>query len=380
MDEQKINALANKLINGTISEQELHELEAWYNTIENLEQEVNSDIDQATMGKRIFEMIAIKANLKSYPKRKIVLWPRVAAAASIILCLSFGGYYLLRKQPPQQIAQKQLNDIAPGGNKAILTLSNGQKISLTDARNGNIAQQHGTQIRKAQNGQIVYLANSLSANGDNSTEMAYNTISTPRGGQWRLSLPDGSRVWLNAASSITFPTTFTGTNRTVKITGEAYFEIAHNATKPFIVTTKSQTIQDIGTHFNINAYDDESSIRTTLVEGSIKVSNITGSAILIPGQQSIVQNENKIVVKRADIDEAIAWKSGRFHFDHSDIPTIMREFSRWYNVDIEYKGNVPSGSFTGNIDRNSNASVALQILSIAGVHFQIQDKKIIVQP
>jgi ferric-dicitrate binding protein FerR (iron transport regulator) len=312
--------------------------------------------------------------------KKVFSMPRIAAAASILIGLSLSGYFFLHKQPAQQISQNKVQDIAPGGNKAILTLSNGQKVSLTDAENGNIAQQSGTQIKKAQNGQVVYLANSLSTKGANAKEVVYNTISTPRGGQWQLILPDGSRVWLNAASSITFPTAFTSNNRIVKITGEAYFEVVHNAAKPFRVTTKDQTIEDIGTHFNINAYDDEGSIRTTLVEGSVKVSNATGSATLTPGQQSIVQNDNKIVVTQADLDEAIAWKNGLFHFDRADIQTIMREFARWYDVDVQYNGNIPRMAFNGNIDRNSNASVALQVLSVAGVNFKIEGKKIIVQP
>jgi ferric-dicitrate binding protein FerR (iron transport regulator) len=305
------------------------------------------------------------------------LWPRIVAAASIILCLSFGGYFLLHKQPTQRIAQNKVQDIEPGGNKAILTLSNGQKVSLTDAKNGNIAQQSGTQITKAQNGQVVYLA----TKGVNATEVAYNTISTPRGGEWKLTLPDGSHVWLNAASSIIFPTAFRGNNRTVKITGEVYFEVVHNAAKPFRVTTKDMTVEDIGTHFNINAYNDESSTRTTLIEGSVKVSNITGSATLMPGQQAVVaQNNNTIIVKQSDTDGAIAWKNGLFHFDRADIQTVMREFARWYNVDVQYKGDIPVRAISGNINRNSKASVALQILNILNVHFQIQGKKIIIQP
>lgn len=374
MDEQRINALAHKLINGTINEQEMHELENWYNTFDSNHQDVATDPDQEAMSQRIFELIASRANLATQSKRRTISWPRIAAAASILLGIATGGYFLLHKQPASpQITKTQVQDIGPGGNKAILTLGNGKKIDLTVAKNGQIAVQGQVVVNKIQNGQLVY-SGSNQPNG----KIEYNTIFTPRGGQYHSVLPDGSQVWLNAASSITFPTSFTGKERKVEITGEAYFVVKHNAKMPFKVMAQHQTIEDIGTEFNINAYPDEPGIKTTLLEGSVRVVNDGKGVLLKPGQQSMLKG-NMLSVADADSREAIAWKNGYLRCDGEKIESIMRKISRWYDVDIVYEGKIPDDSFYGVISRGKNISQALHMLDYSNsIHFKINGRRITV--
>src|SRR6185503_18584225 len=275
------------------------------------------------------------------------LWPRIAAAASILIFLSVGGYFLLRKQPNKTDAANYSalkQDAAPGGNKAVLMLANGKSIVLNDAKNGKLAEQGAVAIDKTSDGQIVYNTHGASVHA--ASKIAYNTMTTPRGGQYHLTLADGTNVWLNAASSLKYPVVFTGGERKVELTGEAYFEVVHNNAKPFRVVTNGETIEDIGTHFNVFAYGDEKAVKTTLLEGAVKVSTAASSVFLKPGQQSSVnQKEAKIDVASANIDEAVAWKNGLFEFNRADIPTVMRSLGRWYDLDIAYDGNIPQRRF-----------------------------------
>jgi len=285
---------------------------------------------------------------------------------------------LKRSSAGYEYAQNQAHDIFPGSNKAVLTLSNGKKISLTDSKSGSIAVDGNESIIKAADGTISYRPNSGSASPG---ELLYNTITTPRGGQWPVViLPDGSKAILDAASSIKYPVVFTGTERRVTITGQVYFEVLHDAAKPFRVDVKGQTIEDIGTHFNVNAYDDEPVIKTTLIEGSVKITRGQYITAIKPGQQAVSRNgSNSIIVSEADIDEAIAWKNGLFVFKGSDMATVMRQLSRWYDVDVDYDGAVPQRLFNGDMHRSMKASQVLEVLSFYNVHFKIDGKKIIVK-
>jgi transmembrane sensor len=190
-------------------------------------------------------------------------------------------------------------------------------------------------------------------------------------------LEDGTGVWLNAASSIKYPTAFTGNERRVEITGEAYFEVAHNADKPFRVTFNEQTVEVLGTHFNINAYADEPAAKTTLLEGKVKLTNKAQSAMLLPGQEAVLVT-NGYQVKEADLEQAMAWKNGIFYFDNTDVKTIMRQVARWYNVQVEYEGKVTDYKFAGDLRRNTNLANVLQILEQAGIHFRMEGRKLIV--
>jgi transmembrane sensor len=301
------------------------------------------------------------------PIHRLTVWTKVAAAASVILALSFGGYFLLKEKRSQQMAYYK-NDIPPGHNQATLTLANGKKIILVKGLSGTLAQQGNTQIGVNGQSAIAYTATVANVN----QPVAYNTLSTAVGEQspYPLILPDGSKVWLNAQSSITFPTAFNGKERIVRITGEALFEVAHNAEHPFKVQTEKQTIEDIGTTFDVNAYADETATKTTLIEGKVKVNNM----FLEPGQQS-----DGTHIKTVDTRRYTAWRNGDFYFEDDNIQTVMRELSRWYSVKINYEGDVTTEGFDAQISRNKNISAVLQILeNTKGVHFKIEGRRVTV--
>lgn len=305
---------------------------------------------------------------------------RYAAAIVVIAVLSVSFYLLFNSTPPKQVShagklQNSTEEISPGKNKAILTLANGSTIVLDSAANGAITTQGNAQILKS-NGMLSY--NALK---NKSSEVLYNTISTPRGGQYQLMLADGSKVWLNAASSLRFPASFTGKERKVELLGEAYFEVAKNAKMPFKVKVKGMEVEVLGTHFNINSYENEASIRTTLLEGSIKINRNNRSTLLKPGQQAQVNTAGEIkILDDVDVEDAVAWKEGRFQFDRADIHDIMRQLARWYDVDVEYRGTI-SSHFGGTISRDVNLSQVLNMLHLTGeVKFRVEGKTVVVMP
>jgi len=300
------------------------------------------------------------------------------AAAVFILLAGAGGYFFFSSKKQQNIAntKKALPyDAPPGQNGAVLTLVDGSKVTLDSAGNQQIADQGNVQVTN-QNGQLAYTI------GDKKEEqVSYNILSTPRARQYQLVLPDGTKVWLNASSSIRYPTAFIGNSREVEITGEAYFEVVHNEAKPFIVKTGEILIKDIGTAFNVNAYDDEPSIKTTLIEGLVQLSAGKTGRLLKPGLQGVVKNgANEITIEKVNTAEVIGWKNGVTVFDNEDIQTIMRQVSRWYDVDVVIEGNISDRHFVGGISRKSNLSDLLKILEFENVHFVTDGKKIVVKP
>ncbi len=321
---------------------------------------------------------------------------RVAAAAIIIIAAGSWYFVLNRSRAPEKIVaarQAQNNDVLPGTHKAVLTLANGDTVILDNADNGVIAQQGNTEVSK-KGAQLVY--NKRQTTNEDKAH-AYHMLATPRGGQYSLVLPDGSLVWLNAASSIRYPVTFADDIREVDITGEAYFEVAHRLRAgkkiPFHVNINSpgsvrkSRIEVLGTHFNINAYDEESSINTTLLEGKVRVMLSGDDAkgkkpiVLSPGQQALINTKGEIkIVSHVDIEEAIAWKNGLFLMTSTDIPVVLRQLARWYDVEIVYKGGMPGGSITGDIPMHMKLSEVLKVLELSGVKFKIEGKKIIVGP
>ena len=369
---KRINFLAKKWKDGTITDLEKQEFEKWYVDFDDV-LEINSDESREETEYRLYNRIAKRGNigLKRNPK-----WLHIAAAASILLCLGLGSYYYIAKQVQQQIAQTQINDIAPGGNKAILTLANGQYIILTNAKNGQLALQGNTSITKTADGNIVYYQ--AIAKSSASSAIAYNTVSTPVGGEYHLTLSDGTNVWLNAASSIKYPTAFTGADRKVEITGEAYFEVTHNAAKPFRVQSDHQVVEVLGTHFNVNSYADENETKTTLLEGSVKVTGSSGTKFIKPGQQAILRGNN-LDIAEADVEEAVAWKNGYFRFNDEKIGSVMRKLSRWYNIDVTFEGNMSDEGFDGKISRYKNISQALKMLEkTKAVHFKVEGRRVTV--
>jgi ferric-dicitrate binding protein FerR (iron transport regulator) len=338
--------------------------------------------------------------LYRFPFRRI-------AAAAVVLVLGLSAFFIFKRRPAKELiaagsTSAYKNDLSPGGNKATLTLANGATIVLDSASDGRLAEQGNAAIVKTGSGQLSY-----TALGRKPGETLYNSLSTPRGGQYRIVLPDGSKVWLNAASSLRFPTAFTGAERKVELTGEAYFEIAPLTPKgeskkvPFIVSTLpasrgasssplgagGQEIEVLGTHFNVNAYPDEEAINTTLLEGSVSIrrslTTVNGqpSTILKPGQQASLNTTGEIkVTDDVNTDEVVAWINNRFDFRSADIKTVMRQLARWYDVEIDYRKQV-QGRFNAEIPRNTYASDVLKALELTGkVKFGIEGKKIIVMP
>ena len=319
----------------------------------------------------------------------------IPAAAMILLVVISGIYFAGWKKVSRQVAVKGIgsdrfkNDVSPGGHKAVLILGDGARIVLDSAKNGELAQQGDAKVIKLGNGELAYHA--VSANAP----LTYNTISTPRGGQYRVVLPDGSKVWLNAASSLRFPTLFTGRERRVELMGEGYFEIAKNPSMPFMVSVMAAgaqagneqgggertEVEVLGTSFNVMAYTDESAVRATLLEGSVRIRKGADNKLLKPGQEAQLQRDGGLrVVENADIEEAVAWKNELFLFDNTDIRTAMRQIARWYDVDVRYEG-ISHGGFNGQISRKVNVSELLKMLELTGeAHFKIEGKQVTVLP
>jgi len=306
----------------------------------------------------------------------------VIAAASIVLW-KMGKHEHKTGAPVLAINQQQ--DALPGSERAILTLAGGEKVLLDSSRK-NIVQQQDFNVTN-RDGQLDYTGSS--------PVVEEHTLSTPRGGQYKLLLPDGTTVWLNAASSITYPTAFTGTSRRVKISGELYFEVAKDSKRPFQVTVNGMLVEVLGTHFNINAYDDEPAIKTTLLEGSVKVGSRQSaignenSVMLQPGEQAVLPRAHSpltthhspfTIDRSPDLDLVMAWKNGAFFFNRTPFSEVMRQLSRWYDVDVLYEKEIPTINFGGEMKRDLNLSQVLEGFDKMGVQFRIEGKKLIVAP
>jgi ferric-dicitrate binding protein FerR (iron transport regulator) len=315
--------------------------------------------------------------------RRYIWW---AAAACLVLA---AGLLLLpgRKQSPDNtiVQHPASQEVLPGGNKAVLTLGDGSQITLDSASNGMLSQQGNAKVMKLANGQLAY-----NISDDHAAGIMYNTVRTPRGGQYRILLPDGTDVWLNAASSITYPTAFTGEERKVKVTGEVYFEVAamQQASRkvPFIVDITSAAgqkkgeVEVLGTHFNINAYDDEAAVKTTLLEGAVKIRKDGAAAVTLqPGQQATLHAPIK-VVNDIDLSQVIAWKDGYFKFTQADVGSMMRQAERWYDIKVEYPNGIPPDLFSGTLPRSVNLSQFLEILVYSDVNAKIDQRVVTINP
>ncbi|MGN6510071.1 MAG: FecR family protein [Chitinophaga sp.] len=303
--------------------------------------------------------------------RRLYRW---AAAAAIVVIAAAGAYLLLPERHVQPTVAQTVTDVAPGGSKAVLILADGSQVTLDSAGN-QVIQQGSTAIRQ-QAGQLRYDA------ADDASAGSYNTLKTPRGGQFRITLPDGTGVWLNAESSIRFPTAFRGKERLVEVSGEAYFEVAKNAAMPFRVNVADRAaVEVLGTDFNINAYEDEEGIQATLLKGAVKVRKDAHSAVLKPGQQARVTTGIS-VVDGVDIEKVMAWKNGVFNFKDAKLKEVMKQLSRWYDIEVEYRGDVPNTEFWGKMGRNLTLLQVLNGLEASGIHFKLEDngKKLVVLP
>ncbi len=304
--------------------------------------------------------------------RRIFKWWRVAAAASILV-FAVGGYFLLnnKKTGSDQPTIAKVDDVNPGSYKAKLRLADGSEIILDSAALGELAKQGNTSVVN-KDGQLVY-----SGNGG---EVLYNTVSTAKGETYVMTLADGTKVWLNSGTSIYFPVTFSGKERRIEVTGEVYVKVAKNVAQPFIASANGMEVLALGTEFNINAYADEEHINTTLVEGSVRVSKGSSSTLLQPGQQTELSAEGKLTAARSvNMDEVIGWKEGWFHFESADLKTILRQFSRWYDVEVVYEGPVTNRRFFGIVKRSSTLKSVLEMLQDNNIKFTIEGKKLIVK-
>lgn len=370
MEKEELNELIKRYLADQASEQDHILLDNWYLKLyENQPMEVS-------LSSRLDDLHKVKMNLdRKYKKDGFKLWSHhTAIAASIVLAICIIFYqYKNRPEHGKTYSSSYVNDVAPGGDKATLILSNNEKINLSIAANGELATQAGTQITKIASGELVY---TTKANGYNLPE--YNTIKTPKGGNYQVCLPDGTKVWLNAASSLKYPTAFTSLReRRVELSGEAYFEVIPNKSLPFKVATVNQLVEVTGTHFNINSYSDEEAIRTTLLQGSVRINQ---NIILKPGQQA-VNFGSSIFVNRVDTEAVVDWKEGLFSFNKGDdFKSAMRKIERWYDVEVVYdRPTIPEMEPGGWISRKSPISAVLKGIESTGkVHFKIEGRRITV--
>ena len=311
------------------------------------------------------------------PVKSLFPW-RSAAAAVLILALSGAAWLFLNRKESANAVPVATAPIVPGGNKAVLTLSDGSRVILDSTGNGLITAQGASDVIKLTDGQLAYRVSDETA-----AAPIYNTLSTPRGGQYQLTLPDGSRVWLNAASSITFPTFFNEKERLVKITGEAYFEVESLKERhvPFIVEAGTERITVVGTHFNINAYGDDQLIRTSLLEGSVKVSNTNGTVTIDPGEQAIGSTgRSAYQIIRPNMEEVLAWKNGKFIFRNASATSIVLQLSRWYDIDIEYRSDVSGIYFSGGVSRKDQIEKLIELLELDGrIKLELKGRSLIVR-
>ncbi len=386
MDKKDFQKLLDKYIAGEASMEEEQRLLNFYGSFQK-PSESDQELDQ--IGDNIFERIQetihpVEEEQHSY---RFYYLKSISIAAMILLAITTGIYFYSNRDlaEPEHFAEIDVrNDIAPGYNKAILTLSDGSKISLDDAANGLLASQGNIAITKTENGQIVYENNNIDRTKFMANRSVTNTIQTPKGGKYQVRLPDGSKVWLNSASTLSYPTTFAGNERKVQLKGEAYFEISPNKNIPFRVQSGNQIVEVLGTHFNINSYDDEDYVKTTLLEGSVKVilnskpNVISNTRLLKPGEQSLTKfSRSDIRIENADTEKAVAWKNGYFKFRNTPIREIMREIERWYDVELVYEGKMPTDEFTGFISNDVKISAVLKIMEESGgVKFTVKGKKL----
>lgn len=394
-ERNRIQYLFDKYLNNNISEEGYEEFFSYLSRAEEddiLKEEIMEVYGQALGGQeqngvaweRILAEIAGKLEKERTVTergkiRKIKRWRKVAAAALICILAGAATYgYLQRNHVPKTMAADAPAkiDILPGSNRAILTLSNGVTIVLDSSKNGNVAKQGNVNVLKIKGGGLAYqVINNHQTPLQKNQAITYNTLTTPRGGEYRLTLSDGTKVWLNAASSIRYPAVFTGKERTVAVVGEAYFEVKHDSKMPFKVQVGTETIEDLGTRFDVNAYPDETSIKMTLLEGSIKV----GKMVLTPGQQAIVgENGDLTVIVKKNPEDAISWTKGFFSFNNATLREVMQKLSRWYDIEVFYQEGADNMQrFSGKIDRSLTLTELLNGLRQTRAHFKIEpDRKV----
>lgn len=384
-NQAQLEKMIRKYLSGKANTEEQAFLENYYEHFGKYENilDVLPENEKLALGEEMETAIMKKVDLKKQPK-VFGLQTFIRVAAVVFLCLSAGIYfYSVRTTTADalQAGRYPNAEVQPGGNIASLTLADGRKILLDQAAIGELGREGNSIVRKSKDGQLIY---DLSGEGGReSVSVLNNTLETPNGGEYQVILPDGTKVWLNAASKLTFPSIFEGKERRVELVGEAYFEVARNKKMPFLVSSAGQVVEVLGTHFNISAYPDEAVLKTTLLEGSVRVSKagFSQSELLVPGQQSTIRNGGKILISAVNATNAIAWKNGYFVFANEGLESVMKKISRWYNIEVAYTGNVTKEEFVGSVSKFENISEVLAALELTGlVHFKIEGRRITVMP
>ncbi|MEO6289527.1 MAG: FecR domain-containing protein [Ginsengibacter sp.] len=399
MSTERIEYLVELFFSNNITERQKEELSTWVSTLD--DSQIQTLLEKAwqnhvpdtripgDISEKIISTFIEEKSRKAEKKAKAPViklrppdsWWKVAGVAAC-LCAMIIAILVIQGRPKKIALVKALpgktksDDVKPGGHTAVLTLADGTRILLDSTSNGFVSMQGNTKVMKQQGAVIAY-------NKENSgrSELSYNTMSTPAGGMYELILSDGTKAWLNASSSIHFPIEFTTNERRVSITGEVYFEVAKNAGKPFIVTVnKLAEVKVLGTHFNLNAYDNENEIKTTLLEGSISVTKGTNSETLTAGQQARI-NKNGSIKKLSDVDleEAVAWKNGKFIFNGTELQEVLRQAARWYNLEVVYEGKIPDDKFSGQVSRSVSLSSLLKWMQWSEVYFKLEGRKLIIK-
>jgi len=371
LDKTELLNLASRISDGDATDEEIRR----YNVIYRHFQHAEAPPMETGQANLLEEQMIEKINYRLFPPASvnIRLWITRIAASVILICSIGLGFYFLnssKKDSTEQLA------VVPGGNKAILTLANGKKIIL-DTAHGMISKEEDIAISNAANGIISYEKLQSILNGN---ELEYNAIETPRGGTYRINLSDGTKVWLNSASKLRYPVAYSNSERIVELEGEAYFEVAKDRSKPFKVKSRGQIVEVLGTHFNVNGYDDEPFTKTTLLEGSIMVSTTKNKMVLKPMQESINRDGELSGRQTVDAAEAVAWKNGYFQFDDENLESVMRQISRWYDVEVVFVGKPSNKKFNGIISRSKGIKIALEIMEATGnVSFKMEGRKLIVK-
>lgn len=369
--------LFEKYLAGNASEKEIAKIIAYHDEIELADaQEVS--LNDRERGDRILSKLDEATGHTVKSDRNFQSW-WYAAAAILILLTTGISIWISASRPSKEVTTYALkkNDIKAGVDKAILKLANGKEVVLAKGGDGTVVNQEGMIVRREKNGSLNYFVSSV---GQAKAPAGYNTLTTPRGAEYHITLEDGTKVWLNAASSLKFPVAFAKKERRVQITGEAYFEVAKNRNRPFKVVFNDQEIEVLGTHFNVTAYDDEPDTKTTLLEGSVKISRQGRKQILIPGQQAVsARNQNGFAVGKVNVQEVVAWKNGFFQFRNASLADIMRQASRWYDVEVLYEKGFSPQEYGGRVAKYKNISELLNNLELTGtVHFKIEGRRITV--
>ncbi|SEL35325.1 FecR family protein [Parapedobacter koreensis] len=377
MTQEELSRLLERYANGACTEEEEAKLRSWYDTVLQKKKHTLPDSDSRYLKQKVLASVKQRMHEDSRKKASPLLYRArlgryIVAAASLLVAVVL-GYYFLGLQPSVNDQQLATTEIVPGGNRAMLSLADGRKIALRENQAGviigdAITYTDGTSVfDEGMDGATIGGVNPLE-------------LTTPMGGTYRVTLPDGTNVWLNSASTLRYPSRFVEKERVVEFIGEGYFAVAKDNGRPFKVITAGQEIEVLGTEFNISTYDDEPEIKTTLVEGSVRVAPVRGhrqQVILRPGQQSVVQGES-VVVREVDIAPYIAWKSGMFHFKQTPLEEMMRQIERWYDVEVVYKSQVPQEKFGGKMKRNVSLPTVLKLLKASEIGFHIEGKKIII--